>query len=100
MHHVDTNAAYGEKVWRQLHKNAASCIKQILEATPHKIAAIRPPTTNHEKLDEPDMQGTAGEVWANSYAIYSYRPLHTDEQRQDDQLEHINSSSVPIQDVS
>ena len=40
-----------EKVARQeLHKNAACCLEQILEATPHKTAAIRPSTshlTNH-----------------------------------------------------
>ena len=31
--------------------------------------------------------------------MYFYRPLHTDEQKLDDLLEPINSSSVPIQDV-
>ena len=56
-----------EKAWRQLHKNAVSNIEQVLEATPHKAAAIRPPTTHHpspklSKLDEPDIQVTAGEV--------------------------------------
>ena len=41
---------YGEKAWRQLHihKNAASNIKQVLEAAPHKVAAVRPLTTHHE----------------------------------------------------
>ena len=39
---------YGEKSWRQLHKNAASNIEQILEAAPHKAAAVRPPTTHQE----------------------------------------------------
>ena len=38
----------GEKVWRQLHKNAASNTEQVLEATPNKAAAVRPPTTHHE----------------------------------------------------
>ena len=38
----------GEKAWRQLHKNAASNIEQVLEATPHKAAAVRPPTTHHK----------------------------------------------------
>ena len=38
----------GEKAWWQLHKNAASNIQQALEATPHKAAAVRPPTTHHE----------------------------------------------------
>ena len=46
------------------------------------------------------MRETAGEVRTNSLAIYSCGPLHMDEQRQDDQLELINSSSVPIQDVA
>ena len=29
-------------------KNAASNIEQVLEATPNKAAAVRPPTTHHE----------------------------------------------------
>ena len=32
--------------------------------------------------------------------MYSGRPLHMDVQRQDDQLEHTYSSSVPIRDVT
>ena len=39
---------YGEKAWQQLHKNAASCIEQVLEATPHKTVAEEPPTTHHK----------------------------------------------------
>ena len=38
----------GKKSWRQLHKNAASNIEQVLEPTPYKVAAVRPPTTHHE----------------------------------------------------
>ena len=34
MHNVDANETYGEKAWRQLHKNAASNIEQVLEAVP------------------------------------------------------------------
>ena len=37
-----------KKAWRQLHHNAASNIEQVMDAAPHKAAAIRPPTTNHE----------------------------------------------------
>ena len=37
-----------KKTWRQLHKNAASYIEQVLEAAPHKTAAVRPPTTHYE----------------------------------------------------
>ena len=48
MHYIDANETDGEKAGRQLHKNAASNIEQVLEATPNKAAAIRPPTTHHE----------------------------------------------------
>ena len=48
MHQMDANKKYREKTWRQLHKNAASCIEQVLEATPHKTTDVRPPTTHHE----------------------------------------------------
>ena len=43
---VDADQAYGEKAWRQLLKNAASYIEQVLEAASHKAAAVRPPTTH------------------------------------------------------
>ena len=50
--------------------NAASNIEQVLEATPHKAAAIRPPTSYSSrklsKLDEPDMRDTAEEVRTSS----------------------------------
>ena len=63
MHRMDTDKAYWEKAWRQLRKNATNCIEQILEVTSHKTV----PTTDHpSKLDEQDMQGTAGEVGLNS----------------------------------
>ena len=39
---------YGEKAWQQLHKNAACNIKQVLEAAPHKAAAVRPLNTHHK----------------------------------------------------
>ena len=48
MHYMDGNLTYGEKDWQELYKNASSCIEQILEATPHQTAAVRPPTTHHE----------------------------------------------------
>ena len=37
----------GERARRQLHKNAASNIEQVLEATPQKAPIIRPPTSHH-----------------------------------------------------
>ena len=48
MQHMDANETYGEKAWWQLHKNAGSCIEQVLEATPHKTAVVRLPATHHE----------------------------------------------------
>ena len=38
----------GEEARRQLHKNVASNIEQVLAATPHKAPTIRPPTSYHE----------------------------------------------------
>ena len=52
------------------------------------------------KLDEPDMQDTAGEeVGTNSLEMYSYGSPHMAAQKQDDQHEHTFSSYVRIQDV-
>ena len=48
MHYMDANKTAGEKVRRQLHKNAASNIEQVLEAASHKTAAVRPLTTHHK----------------------------------------------------
>ena len=39
-------------------------------------------------------------IYTSSSVMYSGGPLHMDEQRQDDQLEPIDSSSVPIRDVT
>ena len=48
MHYMDANKRYGEKAWRQLHKNTARNIEWVMEAAPHKAAAVRPLTTYHE----------------------------------------------------
>ena len=42
------NKTAGEKARRQLHKNVASNIEQVLAATPHKAPTIRPHTSHHE----------------------------------------------------
>ena len=47
-HYKDANKTAGEEARRQLHKNAASNIEQVLAATPHKAPIIRPPATHHE----------------------------------------------------
>ena len=48
MLYVDPVKTYREKARRQLHKNTTSNIEQVQEATLHKTAAIRPPTSHHE----------------------------------------------------
>ena len=42
-----TNETAGE-ARRQLHKNAANNLEQVLVATPHKTPTVRPPTSYHE----------------------------------------------------
>ena len=46
MHHMDTDWAYREKARRELHDNDMNPTEQIQEATSHKTAAVRPPTSN------------------------------------------------------
>ena len=41
-------AKHREKAWRQLHKNAARNIEQVMEAALHKAAAVRTLITHHE----------------------------------------------------
>ena len=38
----------GEEARRQLHKNAASNLEQVLAATPHKTPTVQPPASYHE----------------------------------------------------
>ena len=48
MHYLDANKTAGEEARRQLHKNAASSIEQVLAATPHKAPTIWPSASHHE----------------------------------------------------
>ena len=48
MHYLDTDKTVGEEARRQLYKNVARNIEQVLAATPHKAPTVRPPTTYHE----------------------------------------------------
>ena len=48
MHYLDAIKTAGEEAWRQLHKNVASNIKQVLVATPYKAPTIQPPAFLHE----------------------------------------------------
>ena len=70
-----------------------------LEATPPQSSSCKAtdnPSQKLSKLDETDMQDTAGEVGTSSLVMYSYEPLHMAEQKQGDQLELTYSSSVRI----
>ena len=58
------------------------------------------PSRKLSKLDEPDMQDTAGEAGTSSWVIFSYGPHHMAEQKQSDQLEPTHTSSVRIWDVA
>ena len=48
MHYMDSNKTAGEETRRQLNKNAASNLEQVLEATPHKTPAVRLPASYRE----------------------------------------------------
>ena len=48
MHYLDANWTAEEEARRQLDKNFANNIEQVLAATPHKAPTIRPPASHHE----------------------------------------------------
>ena len=48
MHHMNSNKTAGEEAGRQLHKNAASNLEQVLAVTPRKTPIVRPPASYHE----------------------------------------------------
>ena len=61
----------GEKAWQQLHKNAVSNFEQVLEATPHKATAVRPPTSHHKLSKTNQTCRTLLEKWGRAHT-----PLH------------------------
>ena len=76
MHCMDANKTYGEKAWRQLHKNVASNIEQVLEAAPHKAAAVRPPITHHKTIKIRQTRH-AGHYWRSKDELVSDVLLRT-----------------------
>ena len=62
---LDVKQTAGEEARRQLHKNAARNIEQVLAATPHNTATYLP-SRKLSKLDEQDMHDTAGEAGTSS----------------------------------
>ena len=67
MHYMDSNKTAGEEARRQLHKNAASNIEPGGN-TPQDTNCTATCHLSRKlfKLDEPDMQDTAGEAGTNS----------------------------------
>ena len=45
---MDANKTAGEEARRQLQKNAACNLEQVLAATHHKTPTVRPPAPYHE----------------------------------------------------
>ena len=61
MHYMDANKTAGEEARRQLHKDAASNLEQDTNYTTTCL-----PSRKLSKLDELDMQDTAGETGTSS----------------------------------
>ena len=59
----------GEEGRRQLHKNVACNIEQVLAATPHKAPNIRPPAPHHENY--PRRTRHAGHCWRSRDELIS-----------------------------
>ena len=60
----------GEIARRQIHKNAASNIEQVLEATPNKAPTIRPTTSHHETI-QVRWNRYAGHCWRSRDELIS-----------------------------
>ena len=63
MHYMDSNKTAREEARRQLHKDAASNLQQVLVANCTATCHL---SRKLFKLDEPDMEDTAGEVETSS----------------------------------
>ena len=48
VHYMDSNKTAGEEARRQLHKNAASNLEQVLATTSHKTPIVRSFASYHE----------------------------------------------------
>ena len=104
---------YGCTTWtltKRLEKKLDGNYTRMLRAILNKSWRNTPQDTNYtatcllprklSKLDEPDMQDTAGKAGTSSYVMYSYGPPHMAGQKQDNQHEHTFSSYVRIRDVA
>ena len=103
MHYMDIKLTYGEKSLTAITEECCELYWTSLgDNTPQSSSYMATYYSSQKltKLDEPDMQDTAGEVRTNSLATYSCGSRHMDEQKQHSQLEPMYHSSVPIQDVA
>ena len=48
VHYMDVNKTAAEEARRQLHKNAACNLEQVLAVRPYKTPTVRPPASYHE----------------------------------------------------
>ena len=100
---MDADKIDGEKAWWA---TTQECCEQFWTTprgnTPQSSSytATYLPPRKLSKLDEPDMQDTAGEAGTRWKVMFSYGSLHMADQKQDDQLEPIYSSSVRIRNVA
>ena len=76
---MDSNKTAGEEARRQLHKNAASNIEQVLAATPHKTPTVRPPASYHENYSS-ETTRHADHCWRSRDELISdvllWTPIH------------------------
>ena len=104
-------SSYGNQTW-PIKWNAVSsrqrsyrycCMDALLGHTPQgtNYTATCLPSRKLSKLEEPDMQDTAGEAGTSSLGMYSWwTSTYMAGQKHDDQLEHTYSSYVRIRDVA
>ena len=76
---MDSNKTAGEEARRQLNKNAASNIEQVLAATPHKTPTVRPPASI-TKIIQVRRTKHAGHCWRSRDELISdvllWTPTH------------------------
>ena len=76
---MDSNKTAGEEARRQLHKNAASNLEQVLAATPHKAPTVRPPASYHKTIQVRRARH-AGHCWRSRDELISdvllWTPTH------------------------
>ena len=101
MHYLGANKTAGEKARRQLNKNEILNKSWRQHPIRHQLYShLHPPSRKLSKLNETDMQDTAGEAGTRSYVMYSYWPPQMAGKKQHGQLEHTFSSFVRTRDVA